>query len=81
MALTHLTINSEVNHGKCTASRSKELQGFGWVKGPLGPLARRTARQKGVGSNEFRGERAPRASMRDKGTLGHPFGRHGREFP
>ncbi|OWM70994.1 hypothetical protein CDL15_Pgr002263 [Punica granatum] len=33
-----------------------------------------------MGNNELRGERAPGASVRDKGTLGHPFGRHGREF-
>ncbi|PKI65915.1 hypothetical protein CRG98_013686 [Punica granatum] len=59
-----------------TPTRITELraQGFGWVKGPLGPLERVAAGQEGIGSNEFRGGRTPRASVRGKGTLGHPLG-------
>ncbi|PKI37196.1 hypothetical protein CRG98_042413 [Punica granatum] len=29
----------------------------------------------------FRAGELPRKSVRDKGTLGHPYGRHGHEFP
>ncbi|PKI67622.1 hypothetical protein CRG98_011978 [Punica granatum] len=44
-----------------------------WPRAPLGATDL-------MGNNKLRGERAPGASVRGKGTLGHPFGRYGREF-
>ncbi|PKI48753.1 hypothetical protein CRG98_030854 [Punica granatum] len=86
----------------------QEAQGFGWIKGPLGPLGREAAvgipwftrplgslshldsehfsscshaiqhpEQQGAGNNELRAGELPCESVRDKGTLGHPYGRHG----
>ncbi|PKI75905.1 hypothetical protein CRG98_003704 [Punica granatum] len=54
--------------------------GFGHLLKVIGRTFLDPIRVLDVGSNVFRGGRAPRASVRGNRTHGHPFKRHGLEF-